>query len=195
MLRLNIRHQLPQTSTRQRWSSLEQATITPAQIRVHNEQGESNQTATQPTMEIDSYQSRTAYGLFNMTDLMRRQGQKGSSDLSEATAAKSREAWASAENGGKRGSDIPQKFRNQMFSRYSAQTVFTIAWAADPTVTHTPSRIVGTPDVGDLTAEIDASAGRAGANIRFERGSAETYMTDQGFIRRWVSQDTYDIYA
>ena len=63
----------------------------------------------------------------------------------------------------------------------------------DPQITLAePSQVVGESDLGDLTAKIDA---KSYASIQITNGSVETYIKDQGFIRGWLTEDKYDIYA
>ena len=75
MLYVNTRHQLPQISIHQNWSTLNRSAVVPAQVHGNNEQASSNKGATQPTTEIDNYQSRRAYGARNMTDYTRERGE------------------------------------------------------------------------------------------------------------------------
>ena len=61
-----------------------------------------------------------------------------------------------------------------------------------PNIYITPVEVIGEPDLGDVTAEIDTTPS---ADIHYTNGSASTYLKDQGFIRRWVTMNEYDIYA
>jgi hypothetical protein len=51
---------------------------------------------------------------------------------------------------------------------------------------------VGTPEVGDVTAEIETEPF---ADIHFKPGSLRTYLQNEGYIRRYVTMNEYDIYA
>lgn len=192
MLRLNIRHQLPQTAIRQQRSHLDEAAVVPAEIHTGTRQARSNKTVTQPTIQIDSYQSRRAYGARTMEDFNRERAQRGLSDVQAGTSGRTQTAWSRAENGAKRGGDIAQQIYNEMMGKYSARTLVGFDLMPGPTISVTPSQVTGDTDVGDVTADINTTAG---ARISYTPGSAETYIQNEGFIRRWVSEDKYDIYA
>ncbi len=192
ILRLNIRHALPQTSIRQTHADLEESKVVPAQIHTNDEQARSNKTISQPTTDIQSYQSRRAYGARNLTDLTREFGQKGLSDVRRGTSRRTEEAWTRAEDGAKPGDDILQQVMNNFWARYDAHSVISLELMDGPTIRVNESEIIGETERGDVTAEIETTPF---ADIRYNRGSAETYMTDKGFIRRWVTMNEYDIYA
>ena len=61
-----------------------------------------------------------------------------------------------------------------------------------PIFTVTPSRIIGEPEVGDVTAEIETEPS---AEIHYTPGIFETYLKNKGSIQRWVTMNEYDIYA
>ena len=193
MLRLNIRHALPQTDLRIRHSSVDDSHMIPAQIHTNNRQAKSNKGVTQARIDIDSYQSRHAYGARNMDDFTRENGQKGLSDVQSGNSRHTQEAWSVIENGAKKGNFIHNKAQQGLFKTANQKRMIEAQAIPDPTTTVVePSQVVGEPDLGDLTAEIQTTPS---ASIRTTTGSAETYLKDQGFIRRWVTEDKYDIYA
>ena len=96
-------------------------------------------------------------------------------------------------NAGKKGDDIPQQYKSEMMSKYSkADVVVQFNLMPEPTITANEAQVVGTPDEGDVTAEIEPVFS---PNVEYTPGSAETYLEDKGFIRRWVSEGHYDIYV
>ena len=192
MLRLNIRHALPQTAIRNYQSRIEDSHMIPAQIRTNNQQAQSNKGVTQPQIDIDSYQSRHAYGASNMTDFTREKGQKGISDVQAADSRHVQSTWSLIENAARRGNYVQQQAQQKLFEDAHKTANIEALMIPDPTTTAQESEIVGESDRGDVTAEISTTPF---ASIEITPGSAETYMKDPGFIRRWVTQDKYDIYA
>ena len=193
MMWLNIRHQLPQTAIRHTsWDKWNVSASTPAEVHTEDRQARSNKGATQASVNIDSYPSRRAYGARNMTDFTRERGQAGLSGVKSGTSSHTQQAWSNIENGAKKGNDIPARAKNEMFSKYTARNRVDFQLMQGPTITANPSRVVGDTDTGDVTAEISTEPF---ARMDFTQGKVETYMEDQGFIRRWLSDGKYDIYA
>ncbi|MBR1398314.1 MAG: hypothetical protein IJ563_12405 [Selenomonadaceae bacterium] len=193
MLRLNIRHALPQTDIRIQHSRVDDSHMIPAQIHTNNRQARSNKTVTQVRMDIDSYPSRHSYGAKNNTDLTREFGQSGIADVQASTSRHAQNMWSFIDNAAKRGNYIQQQYKGKLFEEANKSGGIEARAIPDPRVTVSqPSQVVGESDLGDVTAEISTTPF---ASIQITTGSAETYLKDQGFIRRWVSQDKYDIYA
>lgn len=193
MLRLNIRHQLPQIGLRIQHSTLDKATTTPARVSVNNEQAKSNKRATQMSSSSESYESQYVTGRRTMLDYARERGRQGLSDVQKATSRKTQTAWSRLDNGAKRGDDIAAYLRNHIFEGYEAEPVFSLQWTKGATVQVEPSQVVGESERGDVTADIQAGA--ISADIRTTQGGVQTYIRDQGFLRQWVTEDYYDIYA
>ena len=193
MLRLNIRHQLPQTAIRTQRGKLDAAAMTPAQLHGNIEAAQSNQGATQPVTTIDDYPIRYTYGARKLNDLTREFGQKGIADVREATSRKAQENWERIDNDGKPGhNEIAQHAYNEMFSKYSATSVVEFELMPEAEITVTPSEVRGDPDSGNLTTEIETTPF---PKLHYTAGGFETYMKNDGFIRRWITMDEYDIYA
>ncbi len=194
ILRLNIRHQLPQTAQRVQRSQLEAAAVVPARVTGHNVQGTSNQGATQPVTQLENYQSRRAYGARTMADFNRENQQRALSDVQSGTSRRTQEAWARAENGAKPGDDIAQQFHRAIFpdSPIAAKTLVTFDLMDGAQIAVTPSRVVGEPEVGENSMQAETTPFPL---YRYSQGNAQTYVQNEGFIRRWVTIDKYDIYA
>lgn len=191
MLRLNVRHRLPQTDLRIQYGKIDRAKYQPAQVHTNSELGRSNQGATQATVQLDNYPSRRAWGARNLTDLTREFGQKGLSDVKAGTSRRTQIAWERAESGGKPGNDIKQQAMQKIYGK-KPETLVEFELMEGPTITVTPSRIVGKPEVGDVKAEIETEPS---ADIHYVPGIFEIYLKDKGSIRRWVTMNEYDIYA
>lgn len=193
MLYLNTRHRLPQISIHQNWSNLNRSAVVQPQTHGSNEQAQSNKGATQPRTEIENYPSRRAYGSRTMTDYTRERGQKGIADAQAATSERAQRAWAFIEQGARRGNDIPQKYKSVMMSKYStAKNLVNFELMSGPNISVSRGQVVGEPYRGDVTAEVDT---QSTAEFEYTPGSAETTLEDRGFIRNWVSDGHYDIYA
>ena len=191
MLRLNVRHQLPQTDFRVQYGKIDRARMIPAEVHTNLELGKSNQGATQPEVQLDNYPSRRAWGARNLEDLTREFGQKGISDARAGTSRRTQIAWERAENGGKPGDDIKQQILQEVHAE-EPRTLVEFQLMEGPTITVTPSQIVGEPEVGDVTAEIEAESS---AEIHYTPGLFDPYLKSKGSIRRWVTMNEYDIYA
>ena len=193
MLYLNIRHQLPQIGIRQQWGKFEHSAAVPATVHTEDEQAKSNKGITQSSVDIDNYPSRRAYGARKMGDWTAELAQKGNSDVQNGISKRTQTAWTKISNAGKKGNDIPQQYKSEMMSKYSkADVVVQFNLMPEPTITANEAQVVGTPDEGDVTAEIEPVFS---PNVEYTPGSAETYLEDKGFVRYWVSEGHYDIYA
>lgn len=192
MVRLNTRHELPQIGIRQTRGYFDETAIVQPQVQGTNRQSRSNKTVTQPGLDLDSYQSRRAYGFRNHNDQMAQQGQRGLSDVQAATGRHSQTAWTKATTAARPGNDIAQNARAEMFSQYEVRALFTISAVPEVQMQGHPEEVIGEPDLGDISVDIQTAPS---ARIHYTPGSVETYLRNEGFIRHWVTQDHYDIYA
>ena len=191
MLRLNVRHQLPQTGLRIQYGRIDKAAYQPAQVHTESQMGRSNQHATQPIVSLDNYPSRKSWGARTLTDLTREFGQKGLSDVREGTSRRTQIAWARAESGGKPGPDIVPQIKNEIYN-IEPETLVEFQLMEGPRITVVPSEIAGEPEVGDVTAEIETEPS---ADIHYTPGIFDMYLKNKGSMRRWVTMNEYDIYA
>ena len=193
MVRLNTRHELPQIAMRQTQGRLDESAILQPRTRGHgNRQAQVNKGATQPALSLDSYPSRRAYGFRKAGDLMAEQGRRGLSDVQASTGRHGQEGWSKATTAAQPGNDIVQKIKADMFADYQARPVFTTSGIPDPQMQGSPGQVVGEPDTGDVTVDIETEPS---ARIHYTPGSVETYLQNQGFIRHWVTTDQYEVYA
>ena len=192
LVRLNTRHELPQIAIRQTQGRLDESGIIQPQMHGTNRQARSNKTVTQPSLSVNNYPSRRAYGHRTMNDLTAEQGRRGISAARSATSEHTQEGWNKALNAAKRGDDVVQKARSEIFSNYQARVVFSIDAIPDPQMQGRPNQVIGQPDLGNISVDIETAPS---ARIRYTPGSVQTYLQNEGFIRHWVSYDTYDIYA
>ena len=193
MVRLNTRHELPQIGIRSTQGRLDEtAIIQPRSQNRTNRQAQVNKGATQPRLSLDSYPSRRAYGYRTHGDLAAERGQKGISDAQSATSRHSSEAWSKATTAARRGNDVVQKIKTDIFADYQARPVFTTSAIPDVEMQGYQGEVVGEPELSDISVDIEATPN---ARIHYTPGSVETYLQDEGFIRHWVSMNQYDIYA
>lgn len=190
--RLHTQHELPQIGIRQTQGRLDTTAIVQPTPHGTNRQPSANKGATQPTLTLNNYPSRRAYGHRTMTDLTAEQGQRGLSDLQSATSQHSQTAWTKATTAARRGDDVAQSAKSEMFSNYTARTRFALTFIPDPTMQGQPGQVVGEPDTGEFSIDIETAPS---ARIHYTPGGVETYLQNEGFIRHWVTQDRYDIRA
>ncbi len=192
MLRLNIRHRLPQIGMQITRGRVEQAKVIQPEIHTNNQQASSNKWITQPSIALDTSESQYVTGKRTMYQFTRERGQRGISDARASVSRHTQEAWARLDNGAKRGDDLASQFRSKMFEGYEAEPVFTLQWTKGAEVQVQESQLTGRSEVGDVTAEIQTTSS---ADVRISQGSVRTYIQDQGYLRQWTTEDYYDIYA
>ncbi|MBQ6975047.1 MAG: hypothetical protein IJQ16_00650 [Selenomonadaceae bacterium] len=192
MLRLNIRHELPQIGMQITRGRLERAAVVKPQIHTNNQQASSNQWITQPQSDINTHDSQYVTGKRTMLEFARERGQKGVSDARQSTSRHTQTSWSRIDNGAKKGDDIASQYKSQIFSDAVAEMVFSLEWTHGAEIYVAESQITGEPDVGDVTAEIQTAPS---AEIQTSQGGVRTYIENEGFLRQWVTEDYYDIYA
>ena len=192
MLRLNIRHTLPQIGLRTQLSTLSAHMVQPT---AHSEYQapRSNQTMRQATIEIDSYPSRKSYGARKDADFAAERGQKGYSDVRSSTSGHAQETWSIINNAAKKGVDeIVNQAKGEISSEISKKRIIEAQAIPDPTVRGIPAELSGDIDPGYYRWNVDV---QPTAEVNFNRGNVEVYMKQQGDLRQWVTEDRYDIYA
>ena len=194
MLMLNMRFTQPMIGIRTQLGKLE-AHSTPAELHSEARLPRSNRHWTQPTLEIDQYPSRHAYGNDNHKDFAQKYGQQGFADLAKTTSRWTQEAWDNVENSGKKGKKpVEQRYDSKLRQEIEQSKNWHIVTELipDPVITFHPIEAVGEPDVGDVTVKIDT---QPFAQTHFTPGQVETYMQQKANVERWVTTGKYDIYA
>ena len=191
ILRLNTRHELPQTTIRNHMGRIDKSNYVPAEGHTTFEPGSSNQTVSQPSLQIYNYPSRRSWGARNLDDLTREFGQKGISDVRAGTSRRTQIAWERAENGGKPGNDIVQQVKNELYN-IKPETLVQFELMEGPVFTYTPAIVKGEPDPGTYTTEFDTEPF---AHIHYKPGNLHTYLQNEGFIRRYITMNKYDMYV
>lgn len=190
---VNIEQTLPQIGIRQQQAMGISNGYEPAEMHWDYEPPLSDMGWSQVKVDIDTYQSRTAYGYLNNTDFARTYGQQGFQDLAQATSRHTQNGWDMAKNGAKPGRN---QIVQQAKSSFMNEVVQWPQWVAkdipDPEYTVHPSQIKGQMNVGHDRYSIQPATG---ANIDIQTGEAETYIATEGSIRMWTTEGHYDVRA
>ncbi|MCR5833369.1 MAG: DUF6470 family protein [Selenomonadaceae bacterium] len=160
----------PMISIRQTLGRIDRAAVIPAQIHTNPQMARSNKTVTQPSLTIDSYPSRKAYGHRTMSDLTAENGAKGISDVQAATRRHSRDAWQKATTAARRGDDIAQAARAEIFADCMPRTIVQFSGIPNPTVYAQPCEVVGEPQQADFHINIQTEST---ADIHYTPGSID----------------------
>ena len=193
MLKLNIRHSLPQIGLRIQHSRVEQAHDEQPVMTGRRRQAQSQKWITQPKIDINAYQSRHVYGNSTGIDFARENGRRGLSDVQEAISSHAQESWSMINNAAKSGNYVRNRAEQDRQADIMKQRYIVAVGIPDPTTTlERPSEVIGDIDVGETNIEFDVASW---PTIRISPGSVETYIQDRGFLRQWTTQDRFDIYA
>ena len=188
---LNISHELPQISIHQEQPRAIKNTFRPAELHRHYDPPLADVAATQVEIDIDTYNSRRAYGFLNHEDFARKYGGEGFSDVQANTSRLTQSGWNFAKNGAKPGSNL---IGNEAKSRLRSEIVQWPQWEAvkipDPEFTVHPSEIKGRMDPGSDTTSIQSTAS---PEIENRPGSAKTTLASKGYVRQWISVGKYDV--
>ena len=188
---LNISHELPQISIHQEQPRAIKNTFRPAELHRHYDPPLADVAATLVEVDIDTYNSRKAYGFLNHDDFARKYGGEGFSDVQANISRLAQSGWNFAKNGAHPHSNL---IGNEAKSRLRSQIVQWPAWEAvkipDPEFTVHPSEIKGKMDPGSDSTEIRATAT---PEIENRPGSAQTSLASRGYVRQWISVGRYDM--
>ncbi len=192
MIRLNIRQTMPRIGIRTQLSKLETRYVKP-EAHGDYKAPRSNMGVEQPHLEVNSYPSRHVYGYTNHTDFAREYGQKGLQEMRKGMSHRNAMGQQMVNNGARPGRNvIAEQAKSELASRISRQRYIEAQAIPDPEMHITPGKVVGTPDPGHYTTEIDTESM---AKSDFQRGKVEIYMKQKGDIRQWVTWGKYDTYA
>ena len=188
---LNISHELPQISIHQEQPRAIKNTFRPAELHRHYDPPLADVAATQVEIDIDTYNSRKAYGFLNHDDFAKKYGGEGFSDVQANTSRLTQSGWNFAKNGAHPGANL---IGNEAKSRLRSEIVQWPKWEAvkipDAEITVHPSQIKGKMDPGSDTTSIKATAT---PEIENRSGSAQTTLARKGYVRQWISVGKYDM--
>ena len=188
---LNISHELPQISIHQEQPRSLKNTFRPAELHRHYDPPLADVAATLVEVDIDTYNSRKAYGFLNHDDFARKYGGEGFSDVQANTSRLAQSGWNFAKNGAHPGANL---IGNEAKSRLRGEILKWPKWEAvkipDPEFTVHPSEIKGKMDPGSETTNIKSTAT---PEIDIRPGSAKTTLASRGYVRQWISVGRYDM--
>ena len=188
---LNISHELPQISIHQEQPRAIKNTFRPAELHRHYDPPLADVAATLVEVDIDTYNSRTAYGFLNHEDFARKYGVEGLSDVHANTSRLTQSGWNFAKNGAHPGANlIGQEAKSRLRSEILQWPQWEAVKIPDPEFTVHPSEIKGRMDPGSDTTSINATAT---PEIENRPGSAQTTLAREGYVRQWISVGRYDI--
>lgn len=188
---LNISHELPQISIHQEQPRAIKNTFRPAELHRHYDPPLADVAATQVDVDIDTYNSRKAYGFLNHTDFAAKYGGEGLRDVQANTSRLTQSGWNFAKNGAKPGSNlIGQEARSRLRGKILQWPAWDAVKIPDPEFTVTPSQIKGQMDPGSDTTSIQSTAQ---PEIENRPGSAQTTLAREGYVRQWISVGRYDM--
>ena len=192
MLRLNIRQTQPLIGIQTQLGKLEAHSV-PATVDLETKQASSDAHWTQPSVEIDTYESRHAYGFTNNADFAREHGEKGFSDLKTTTSKWTQEAWDNIDNGGKPGhAPVEDRYDSELARKIKQERHIVAELIPDPKISYTPVKTEGASYPGSTTEHVETEAF---AKTHFTPGQVEIYLKQKPSVRMWVTEGKYDIYA
>ena len=192
MLYLNTRHALPRVGIDMAASTLSSRIQKPT-VDSSYHAARSHSGIGRITMDVNSYPSRRAYGDRTMDDFTRENGQQGFSDVQSTASRHTQTAWAMIENAAKRGhNEIASQAKGRLSSEINKQRYIEAQAIPDPEVHVHPADEPMEVDPGSWDYKIHTADK---ADVNFNRGHFSLYLEDRGFIRSWVSEGHYDIYA
>ena len=192
MTYLNVRHTLPMLGWQARSFKL-QTSMTPAKMQGRRREASANLGATQVRIDIDSYESRKAYGFRKDADLCADFKNAGLSGVKSGTSRRSSEAWQAIDGAAKPNADFFQKqAKGKIEAEINERKEIELKPIPRPKVTVYPAEIKGSPDVGEHSIDIRSEPF---AEINYEPGSIDYNMRVEGSIHMWTSIGHYDIYA
>ncbi len=192
MVYLNVRHTLPLLG----WQTTPfqfKTGMTPAQMTGNRREAAANLGATQVRIDIDSYESRKAYGFRKDADLCIDFRNAGLAGVKRGTSRRSSEAWQAIDNAAKPNANFFQRqAKGEIESEIKKQKEIELKPIPRPRFTVHPAELKGRPDVGVHSIDIRSEPF---ADIAYEPGSIDYSMKVEGSIRMWTSIGHYDIYA
>lgn len=192
MTYLNVRHTLPQLGWQARSFKL-QTSMTQPEMSGRRREASANLGATQVRIDIDSYESRKAYGFRKDADLCADFKNAGLSGVKRGTSRRSGEAWQAIENAAKPNANFFQKQdKGKIEAEIKEKKEIELKPIPRPKITVYPAEIKGSPDLGEHSIDIRSEPF---ATFDYEPGSIDYQMKVEGSIRMWTSIGRYDIYA
>ena len=192
MTYLNVRHTLPMLGWQARSFTLK-TSMTQPEMHGTRREASANRGATQVRVDIDSYESRKAYGFRKDADLCADFKNAGLAGVKQGTSRRSSEAWQAIDGAAKPNADFFQRqAKSKITAEIKEQKEIELKPIPRPKITVYPAELKGTPDVGEHSIDIRSEPF---ATYDYEPGSIEYNMKVEGSIHMWTSIGRYDTYA
>ena len=192
MTYLNVRHTLPMLGWQARSFTLK-TSMTQPEMHGTRREASANRGATQVRIDIDSYESRKAYGFRKDADLGADFKNAGLAGVKQGTSRRSSEAWQAIDGAAKPNADFFQRqAKSKITAEIKEQKEIELKPIPRPKITVYPAELKGTPDVGEHSLDIRSEPF---APYDYEPGSIEYTMKVEGSIHMWTSIGRYDTYA
>lgn len=192
MMYLNVRHTLPMLGWQARSFTLK-TSMTQPEMHGTRREASANRGATQVRIDIDSYESRKAYGFRKDADLCADFKNAGLAGVKQGTSRRSSEAWQAIDGAAKPNADFFQRqAKSKITAEIKEQKEIELKPIPRPKITVYPAELKGTPDVGEHSIDIRSEPF---ATYDYEPGSIEYNMKVEGSIHMWTSIGRYDTYA
>jgi len=189
---LNIRSTQAMTMVHTKLGQLSAHSV-PAELHGDYQAPRSGVGCTQPELQMDSYQSRKAYGYKKLGDLTREFQQEGFQGADQGRSHHTQNAWNFIDNAAKPGRNVIAEQAMQGVRQQIAKRMYLEVQAIpDVEIQVTPSRLVGQNDPGHAALSIDA---QPFAETDFQPGSVSTEVTQEADVRQWVTYGHYDLLA
>ncbi|WP_314618749.1 DUF6470 family protein [uncultured Selenomonas sp.] len=192
MTYLNVRHTLPMLGWQVHSFTLK-TSMTQPEMHGTRREASANRGATQVRIDIDSYESRKAYGFRKDADLCADFKNAGLAGVKQGTSRRSSEAWQAIDGAAKPNADFFQRqAKSKITAEIKEQKEIELKPIPRPKITVYPAELKGTPDVGEHSIDIRSEPF---ATYDYEPGSIEYNMKVEGSIHMWTSIGRYDTYA
>lgn len=188
--RLNMRITFPQIGVRHTEAKLEMQPAYKGELHSDYKAPTGNGWS-QPSVSIDSYPSRRAYGYSNNEDYARERGQAGIQGLRANMQKSNADAQAMVKSGAKKGhNEIVAQAKQLIASQTTPAKGVEMIIPPAPTIQVTESEIKGQIDPGHY--ETKAKPADFVVRGHFTPANVETYMKQEGKIDRWITYGEYD---
>ena len=192
MTYLNVRHTLPMLGWQAHSFTLK-TSMTQPEMHGTRREASANRGATQVRIDIDSYESRKAYGFRKDADLCADFKNAGLAGVKQGTSRRSSEAWQAIDGAAKPNADFFQRqAKSKITAEIKEQKEIELKPIPRPKITVYPAELKGTPDVGEHSIDIRSDPF---ATYDYEPGSIDYHMKVEGSIHMWTSIGHYDVYA
>lgn len=142
------------------------------------------------TVEIDSTESRAAYGCKSISRIIAEFSQKGLQGVQEGTDRRAREGAQALRDGAKPNSRVLQRIARSKLAKREVMRIG-LANVPLPTIRVTLGRMQGGNDPGSLKLDIQTFP----LQTKYTPTRVNPYLKQEASVRMWATEGRYDIYA